>query len=172
MWLYVSVFDSFRTSTSHAAVPASSLTIVGSLMKCRSLTGSPFTTGAALAAVADEDEISVQPTVAVESASGFDRSVELVIGTDQGKRGGGSEELGVRSGCEKLVGVLCVQRLARRFAGRQRTYFDSPEAAGKIGGAEHRGNAIWQRLNGRGQQRRDHQKGNDNDTRNRSPAGH
>src|ERR1019366_5808630 len=101
-----------------------------------------FASGEIGIAVADKDEISVQAAVAVESAAGFDGGAELVVGTDQGERGGGGEELGVRSGREELVGVLGVQRFARRFAGRQRNYFDSPEAAGEIGGAEHSGDAI------------------------------
>ena len=87
---------------------------------------------------ADEDEISVKAAVAIESAGGLDGGAELVIGTDQGERGGGGEQLGVRSGCEELVGILGVQRFARR----ERNDFDSPEAAGEIGRAEHAGNAI------------------------------
>ncbi len=68
-------------------------------------------------AVANEDEISVETAVAVERAGGFDGGAEFVIGADQRQRGGGGEELGVRSGREKLVGVLRVQRLARFCVG-------------------------------------------------------
>ena len=97
-----------------------------------------FASGEIGIAVADKHEISVKAAVAVESAGGFDGGAELVVGTDQGQRGGSCEELGVRSGREELVGVLRVQRFARR----ERNYFDSPEAAGEIGGAQHTGNAI------------------------------
>ena len=73
--------------------------------------------GTSWIAVADEDEISVQAAVAVESAGGFYGGAELVVGADQGERSGGGEKLGVRSGREELVGVLGVQRFARRLAG-------------------------------------------------------
>ena len=76
-----------------------------------------FASGEIGIAVADEDEISVQPAVAVESAGGFYGGAELVVGADQGERSGGGKELGVRSGREELVGVLGVQRFARRLAG-------------------------------------------------------
>src|SRR4029077_18838212 len=44
---------------------------------------------------ADEDEISIKTAVAVESAGGLDGGAELVIGTDQGERGGCGKQLGV-----------------------------------------------------------------------------
>jgi len=78
--------------------------------------------------MADKNEISVQPAVAVERTGGFDGGAEFVIGTDQGERGRGGEELRIRSGREELVGVLRVQRLA----GCQRNDFDSPESPRQV----------------------------------------
>ena len=101
--------------------------------------------------MADQDQVSIEPAVAVERASGFDGGAEFVVGTDQGERGGRGEELGVGGRSKELVGVLRVQRFT---ASRQRNDFDSPEAAGKIGRAEHTGDAFLQRFNGCGQQRR------------------
>src|SRR5208337_662983 len=109
-----------------------------------------FTSGEIGIAVADEHDISVQTTVAVERAGGFDGGAELVVGTDQRERGRGGEELGVRSGGEEFVRVLRVQDFARRLVGRfvgrlarrKRNNFDSPEAAGQVGSAEDSGNAI------------------------------
>ena len=106
-----------------------------------------FASGEIGIAVADEDEISVQTAVAVERTGGFDGGAELVVGPDQRQRGSGGEELGVRSGRKEFVGVVRVQRFARRLVGRfvgraTRDNFDSPEAAGQIGSAEDSGNAI------------------------------
>jgi hypothetical protein len=109
--------------------------------------------------VADEDEISVEAAVAVESAGGFDGGAELVVGADQRERGGGGEELGVRRGREELVGVLRVQRLPVE----SRNDFDSPEAAGQIGGAQDGGDAILQRFDDAGSEPRRRGEGSSND---------
>ena len=124
-----------------------------------------FASGKIGIAVADQDKVSVEAAVAVERAGGFNGGAELVVRTNQRERGGGGEKLGVRCGREELVGVLRVQGLAGRFVGRQRDDFDSPEAASKIGCAEHTGNAIRQRFNRSGQQGRGQQKDKGNETR-------
>jgi len=71
-------------------------------------------------AMADKNEISVQPAVAVERTGGFDGGAEFVIGTDQGERAAVVKSFVFEAGVKSLsafceYSVLPVARERFRF---------------------------------------------------------
>src|ERR1700756_3526318 len=103
------------------------------LVSLRAQVVGQFSSGEVGITSTDQEEISCEAAVAVQSASGFNRGVELVIGTDQCECGGGSEELSIRRRGKQLVGVLGV----KRASGGERYHFNAPETAGEVGVGEH-----------------------------------
>src|SRR5258707_9245478 len=74
----------------------------------------------------------------------FDRSVELIIRTNQRNHRRRGEKLGIRSGSKKSLGILRVEDLA----GLLRNHFDTPESAFEFGIRQSRIDAAANRLYG------------------------
>src|SRR2546425_7686499 len=107
-----------------------------------------FASGKIRIATSDQEQVAVQPSIAVERAGGFDGRAELIIGTNQRERRRNREELGVRSWSEEFVGIEGVQS----FACGERCDLNAPEPARQVGCGEHACNSFLKRF-GRSRQR-------------------
>src|SRR5437899_11426263 len=76
-----------------------------------------------------QHKITTETPVLIQRSSGFNRSMEFVIGPNQGDRSRGVEELGVRGRLKKLIGILGVEKAA--MGGRNNLM--APEARARTG---------------------------------------